>query len=161
MGDGVEVGVDEVRTTALADFSDRGLLLSNDLVAGVLGRLEGVLPGTMVLVLEPEDALAWARPVAPSDPVEGFVTLGSAWQSGVAEALGALLGGPSAFVAGGLAEDGEPAMLVQTHAPSDTVVFSSRLSIELPGRTLAGCSHWLVEPKYFTRVLMALSSAAG
>ena len=56
-----EVEVQEIRATALSDFSERGLCLSDDLVAGVMGRLEGRVPGTISLVLEPEDALLWAR----------------------------------------------------------------------------------------------------
>jgi hypothetical protein len=159
-GRAVEVSVEEVRATALADFADRGLLLSQDLIAGVIGRIEGMLPGVMTLVLEPEDALAWARQKDGTDPVAGFVTLGSVWQAGVARALGALLEGEVTFVGGRLAETDEPAMLVGTHAPSDTVVFSSRLRIESRDEALPAVSHLLVEPKYFARVLMALSAAS-
>jgi hypothetical protein len=155
-----EVEVQEIRATVLADFGERGLLLSDDLVAGVMGRLEGVLPGTMSLVLEPEDALLWARHSDYDDPVAGFVALGNAWQAGVATALGELLEGESRFLGARLSECAELAMLVQTHAPSDTIVFSSRLRIDIRDEVLTAVSHLLVEPKYLAQLLMALSAAS-
>ena len=38
-----EIEIYEIRCTALGDFGDRGMQLSDDLVAGVMGRLEGCL----------------------------------------------------------------------------------------------------------------------
>jgi hypothetical protein len=155
-----EVEVQEIRATALVEFADRGLLLSDDLIAGVIGRLEGVLPGTMSLVLEPEDALVWARHADATDPIEGFVALGKAWQAGVATALGELLDGDSAYAGARLVECGELPMLVQTHAPSDTIVFSSRLRIDVRDEVLTAVAHLLIEPKYLAQLLMALSAAS-
>lgn len=154
-----EVEVQEIRATPLADFGDRGLMLSDDLVAGVMGRVDGVMPGTMSLAVEPEEALVWARLAGEDDPVAHFVSLAAAWQDGVVNALGQLLDGDLELVGARLVESSELEMLVQTHAPSDTVVFSSRLRIDARDEVLTAVSHLLVEPKYLARLLGALSAA--
>ena len=155
-----EVEVQEIRATVLSDFGDRGLMLSDDLVAGVMGRLEGVMPGTMSLVAEPEEALLWARMAGDEDPVAHFVSLCAAWQEGVAESLGQLLGGGLELVGARLVESSELQMLVQTHAPSDTVVFSSRLRIDARDEVLTAVCHRLMEPKYLAQLLSSLSAAS-
>lgn len=158
-GSETEVEVEEIRTTPLGEFGDRGLCLSEDLVAGVMGRLSGVIPGSMSLVLEPEDALLWSRLGTDGDPLETFVALGRALLGGVVEAIGELLEGDVALVAAALVEEPELAMLVRTHAPSDTMVFSTRLRIDVRDEVVTAVSHLLVEPKYLARVLSALSAA--
>lgn len=154
-----EVDVQEVRTTALAEFGERGLALSDDLVAGVMGRLEGRLPGTISLVLEPEDALLWAQLGGGSDPLEDFVALGQTLLDGVASALGDVLGAAASFEGAQLVEEPELAMLVKTHAPSDTIVLSTRLRIDARDEILTAVSHLLIEPKYLAQVLSGLSAA--
>ena len=154
-----EVEVQEIRATALSDFSERGLCLSDDLVAGVMGRLEGRMPGTISLVLEPEDALLWARRAGGDDPLGAFVLLASTLLRGVTDALGGVLGGDAAFEGARLVEEPELAMLVATHAPSDTIVFSARLRIDARDEVLTAVSHLLVESKYLAQVMSALSAA--
>ncbi|MCR9094005.1 MAG: hypothetical protein NXI30_07300 [bacterium] len=154
-----EVEVQEIRATALAEFGERGLCLSDDLVASVMGRLDGRLPGTLSLALEPEDALLWARLAGGDDPLEAFVALSRTLLEGVSRALGELLDGEARFEGARLVEEPELAMLVKTHAPSDTIVFSTRLRIDARDEVLTAVSHMLVEPKYLAQVLSALSAA--
>ena len=154
-----EVEVQEIRVTPLSEFGERGLCLSEDLIAGVMGRLEGVMPGSLNIVLEPEDALLWARLGGGDDPLETFVALGRSLLEGVARAIGELLSAESVFAGASLVEEPELAMLVKTHAPSDTLVFSTRLRIDARDEVLTAVSHMLVEPKYLAQVLSALSAA--
>ena len=154
-----EILVQEVRCTALAEFGERGLWLSEDLVAGVMGRLEGVLPGSLNLVLEPEEALLWARIGSDGDPLDTFVSIGQAVLEGMTKALGEILSGDARFEAPQLVEEPELAMLVKTHAPSDTLVFSTQMRIEVRDEVLTAVSHLLIEPKYLAQLLSALSAA--
>jgi len=155
-----EVDVQEIRCTPLAEFGDRGLCLSDDLTAGVMGRLEGALPGSLNLVLEPEEALLWARIGGDGDPLESFVSLGRALLEGIAQGLSEILESEVAFSGAVLVEEPELALLVRTHAPSDTLVFSSRLQIEARDEVFAAVSHLLIEPKYMAGLLSALSAAS-
>jgi hypothetical protein len=77
----------------------------------------------------------------------------------VVEAIGELLEGDVALVGAALVEEPELAMLVRTHAPSDTIVFSTRLRIDVRDEVVTAVSHLLIEPKYLARVLSALSAA--
>ena len=155
-----EVEVQEIRATALADFGDRGLCLSDDMIAGVMGRLKGVMPGTANLVLEPEEALLWARLGGGEDPLAMYVTLGKTLLEGVATFLAEVLEGEVAFDGARLVEQSELAMLVATHAPSDTIVFSTRMRIVARDEIFDAVSHLLVEPKYLAQLLSALSAAS-
>lgn len=155
-----EVDVQEIRCTPLADFGERGLCLSDDLTAAVMGRLEGALPGSLNLVLEPEEALLWAQIGGDGDPLETFVALGRALLEGIAAGLSEVLESDVEFAGGALVEEPELAMLVRTHAPSDTLVFSARLRIEARDETISAVSHTLIEPKYMAGLLSALSAAS-
>jgi hypothetical protein len=155
-----EVEVQEVRATALGDFGDRGLCLSDDMIAGVMGRLKGVMPGTANLVLEPEEALLWARLGGGEDPLAMYVTLGKTLLEGVATFLAEVLEGEVALDGARLVEQSELAMLVATHAPSDTIVFSTRMRIVARDESFDAVSHLLVEPKYLAQLLSALSAAS-
>ena len=154
-----EVEVQEIRATALSEFGERGLCLSDDLIAGVMGRLEGAMPGSLNLVLEPEEALLWAQLGSDGDPLETFVSLGDALLSGLATAIGEILGKEAAFEGAALVEEPELAMLVKTHAPSDTIVFSARMRIDARDEAFTAFSHMLIEPKYLAQLLSALSAA--
>jgi len=154
-----EVEVQEIRATALSEFGERGLCLSDDLIAGVMGRLEGPMPGSLNLVLEPEEALLWARLGSDGDPLKTFVSLGEALLGGVATAIGGILGKESSFEGASLVEESELAMLVKTHAPSDTIVFSARMRIDARDEVFTAFSHLLIEPKYLAQLLSALSAA--
>ena len=155
-----EILVEEVRCTALGDFGQRGLWLSEDLVAAVMGRLEGVMPGSLSFVLEPEEALVWARLGGHRDPLETYVSIGRTVLEGMAVALAEILSGEARFTAALLVEEPELSMLVKTHAPSDTLVFSTRMGIEVRDDVFHAVSHMLIEPKYLAQLLSALSAAA-
>ena len=155
-----EVDVLEIRCSNLGDFGESGLQLSEDLVAGVMGRADGAMPGTLSLVVEPLDALAWAQVGGGDGPLETFVALGREVLVGITVALAEALESPVEFRDARLVEEPELAMLVKTHAPSDTLVFSSRLRIELRNELITAHSHLLVEPKYLSRLLLALSAAS-
>jgi len=155
-----EVEVLEVRPMSLGIFGERGMRLSDDLVAGVMGRVGGALPGSLSLVMEPEDALLWARRAGDDDdPIEVFVALGRTLLEGIAAALAEILEAGVGLEGAGLVEEPELSMLVRTHAPSDTIVFSTRLRIVVRGEALPAHSHLLVEPKYLAQLLSALSAA--
>ncbi len=155
-----EIEVQEIRCTALAEFGERGLCLSEDLVAGVMGRLEGVMPGSLNLVLEPEEALMWSQMGSDGDPLETFVEIGRRLLGGMATALSEVLAGEASFEGASLVEEPELAMLVGTHAPSDTLVFSTRMRIDVRDEIFTAVSHMLIEPKYLAQLLSALSAAS-
>lgn len=155
-----EIDVAEIRVTPVGEFGELGLLLSEDLVAGVMGRVEGGLPGSLNLVLEPEDALAWAQMgSAGSDPIAAYVGLGTEVLSGLCVALADVMSTEVEFCEPRLVESTELGMLVGTHAPSDTLVLSVQLRIDCRGEEIGAHSHWLVEPKYVSHLLSALSAA--
>lgn len=154
-----EIEVLEIRCTSLGAFGEQGMRLSEDLVAGVIGRLEGVLPGSLNVVLEPEEALLWAQIGNDSDPLDTFVSLGRVLLEGIAVALSEILQAESQFQGAMLVEEPELMMLVGTHAPSDTLVFSTRMQIEVRDEFVSAMSHLLIEPKYLGQLLSALSAA--
>jgi hypothetical protein len=87
------------------------------------------------------------------------VSLGETLLGGVATAIGEILGREATFGGAVLVEEVELAMLVKTHAPSDTVVFSTRMRINARDESFAAVSHLLIEPKYLVQLLSALSAA--
>lgn len=158
-GSETEIEVQEIRCTPLGDFAEQGLRLSEDLVAGVIGRLEGGTPGSIQVVMEPEDALVWAQIGSVDDPVERFVALGTAVLEGIATGFSEILERVVSLSDPKLVEDAELATFVKTHAPSDTLVFSAHLRIDVRDETVFAVSHLLVEPKYLAQLLSALSAA--
>jgi len=157
---GSETGVDvlEVRAGVLEEFGERGMRVGEDLVAAVMGRLEGGLPGSTGLALEPEEALAWARIGGEGDPIEAFVALGRAVLEGLAQAISEATRTRTRFHDGRLAEQTEPCLLAATHAPSDTRVLSARMRIETRGEAFSAVAHLLAEPKQIGRLLASLSA---
>ena len=97
--------------------------------------------------------------IRDSDLLGAFVSLSSSLLEGMTAALAEALDGEQSFEGPRLVEEPELTMLVRTHAPSDTVVFSTRLRIEVRDEVLSAVSHLLVEPKYIARLLSALSAA--
>lgn len=155
-----EIDVVEIRCSNLGDFAESGLRLSEDMVAGVMGRIEGSMPGTLSLVVEPEDAFAWALVAGGENPLDAFVALAREVLNGIAIALSEVLEAPTEFRDPRLVEEPELAMLVKTHAPLDTLVFTTHMRIELRDELVTAHSHLLVEPKYLARLLSALSAAS-
>lgn len=157
---GGETGIDvlEVRAGVLEQFGERGMRVGDDLVAAVIGRIEGGLPGSAGLALEPEEALAWARS-GDGDPIASFVALGRALLEGLAQAIGEVTRIETGFHDPRLAEQTEPCLLAATHAPSDTLVLSARMRIESRGEAHLAVAHLLAEPKHVGRLVSALSAA--
>ncbi|MEZ4331979.1 MAG: hypothetical protein R3F35_09490 [Myxococcota bacterium] len=153
------VDVVDVRCTPLESFGERGLRLGDDLVAAVLGRLEGGCSGSIAVALEPEDALAWARTGSERDPLAAFVALGRALAGGLATALGEALRAKVALVDARLVERTEPLVLAATHAPSDTIVVSVRIQVEARDEAFLAIAHLLLEPKRMTQLLSSLAPA--
>jgi len=99
--------------------------------------------------LEPEDALFWLRLIGSDDPLEDFVSLGRGLLehavSATAEAFGASAKpGPPRLV-----EDSVVAIVLGTHAPSDTLILGARIDLTAGGRSLPVRIHLLFEPKVF------------
>ena len=117
------------------------------------------MPGSLNVVMDPEDALLWARLAGSEDPIETLVALGCELLSGVSDAFSELLESPCEFRDARLVEESELAMLVQTHAPSDTLVFSTRFRIDVRDEVLTAHSHLLIEPKCLALLMSALSAA--
>lgn len=158
-GGEVSLDVAEVRCTPLEAFGERGLRLGDDCVAAVLARLEGGCPGSLAIVLEPEEALAWARTAGGRDPLASFVELGRTLGGGLAAALGEGLRRKVVVEDARLVEATEPLVLATTHAPSDTLVVSVRLRLEVRDEVLAAVAHLLLEPKRMAQLLSALAAA--
>jgi hypothetical protein len=154
-----EVEVLEVRCTSLGDYGEAGMRLTEDVVAGVIGRIDGALPGSLDVVMEPEEALLWARITGSEDPIETVISLSCELLSGVTVAFSELLQSTCVLRDARLVEEPELAMLVDTHAPSDTLVFSTRLRIEARDEVVTAHSHLLVHPKSLSRLMSALSAA--
>jgi len=154
-----EVEVVEVRCLALDEFGERGLRVCDELAAAVMGRLEGGLRGSIGLALEPEEALGWARTAGTGDLLDAFVGLSRGVLEGVAQTLAEVLRTKTTFADARLVETTEPCLLAGTHAPSDTLVVSAHLRIEVRDESLSSVVHLLVEPKHFARLLSALSAA--
>ena len=157
-GCATEVEVVEVRCGPLDEFGERGLRAGDDLVAAVVGRIEGGLCGSLCLALEPEDALVWARMASAAEPLEGFLALGRGVLEGLATAIGEALRRATPLEEPRLREDSEPCLLAATHAPADTLVVSARLRVEVRDETLGAAVHLLLEPKSFGRLLARLSA---
>jgi len=125
-----------------------------------MGRMEGAIPGSFAVVLEPEDALLWARSVMGADPLASFLRLGQELLGALTAALAELLEAPAMLRDARLVELPELAMLIRTHAPLDTLVFSLRLRILWRDEGVSAHAHALFEPKHLARLLTALSAAA-
>jgi hypothetical protein len=94
------------------------------------------------------------------DPLESFVRLGCELLGGITAALAELLESPETLRDARLVELPELAMLIRTHAPLDTLVFSLRLRVLWRDEIVSAHAHALFEPKYLARLLSALSAAA-
>lgn len=73
--------------------------------------------------------------------------------------LSEVLSAESVFSGAALVEEPELAMLVKTHAPSDTLVMSTRVRIEVRDEVVSAVTHLLIGPKYLAGLLSALSAA--
>lgn len=157
-------------SSAIADLDpdsvSRGL--SGDVIAAVLQRFTGQLPGTALFVLDPGDALLWLqREGAAEDPLGRFVEWGGHVLSGVIEELAAAWQAEVQHGVPVLEERPLMAALLATHAPSDTVVLSvqGELVFQVPGvdedMHAPFSIHVLVEPKFVGGILTGLGGDTG
>ncbi len=137
---------------SLEEFGERGLRAGDDLVAAVMGRLEGGLAG-LPRPSRSSPKMRWPGrgSAVPPDPARIFRFARPRLLEGVAASLSeALRVGDLAHDAR-LVETSEPCLLAETHAPSDTLVVSARLRIVARDESVSAVAHLLVEPKYFAR----------
>jgi len=158
-----EIEIVETRCCALGDFAGAGLhSRDEDLLAGVLLAFRGPLAGTALMVLEPEEALAWARAHSSGDDdaVRTFVELGECALAAVVRAASSALGVETELCEASLQEHTLGGCLLATHAPSDTMLTSSRLRVTSGGQLLDAHFYMLMEPKMMSALLGALSASA-
>lgn len=159
-----ELRLDSVSTCTLYDFDPdrdpRGP--SGELIAGVLQRFEGPLCGTGLFALDPGDALLWLQAgEGQGEPLDRFVDQGRRLLEVVVGALADAAGADALPGAPALEERPLMAVLLGTHAPSDTLVLglSGELvfpvadvpEIRAPFRVLL-----LLEPKLVAGILAGL-----
>ncbi len=140
------------RARLAADFPDAGEADHVDVAAGVAQRFRGALRGTSVFTMEPEGALAWARSVEPANEPERviatFVDLGSRVLGDVVSAVAqAIHDAKVEFDAASLQESSRVAIVIATHAPSDTAVVTLGLDVEFDGVAHTAQLDLLLEPK--------------
>ncbi|MCA9512059.1 MAG: hypothetical protein KC560_15210 [Myxococcales bacterium] len=123
------VGIAPLGATPVEELCGRG-----ECVAGVLTPRAGSPGCSALFAMEPEDAFALlcVAPVDASAPLEAYVALGAAFGRAVAEALGA--SPPDAPCLATLEEDAAIAILLRTHAPSDTPLASVELALAVADR---------------------------
>lgn len=160
-----EISVDAVSSVSLYEFDPEqpGRGPSGELIAGVLQRFEGTLCGTALFALDPGDALLWLqRGDDDGAPLDRFVSWGSRLLDAV---IGSLANAAQTQVkcsAPVLEERPLMAVLLGTHAPSDTVVLSLHGTLSFPvanvPEILAPFSvQVLLEPK----ILAGIGTALG
>ncbi len=145
----------------LADFSGASEADHADVVAGVAQRFSGVLRGTSVFTMQPEGALLWSRSAAEpdSDPdrvLSTFVDLGSRVLEDVVgtaahamhgQSMGQSIGQSVEFDAATLRENSRVAIVLATHAPSDTAIATLGFDVGFHGAAHAAHVDLLLEPK--------------
>ena len=156
------IEVRETRCCALGDFGSAGLCSSyDDLTACVILSFRGPLSGGVLLCMDPEDALAWSRAdSAGGDSVRAYIGLGRRVIGAVVESAADVLEASTDLGTAELAETSVAGCLIRTHAPSDTVVIYSQISILAAGRFLPADLYLMLDPKRMSAMLGALSVSA-
>ncbi len=153
----------DLRCCTLGDFGRDGLhTRDDDIIAAVSRSYHGPISGVTLLTMEPEDALGWACADGNrSDPVATYVELGGHVMEAVIEGAGRALGGESVLGPAKLMELSLAGCLIETHAPSDTVVVSSLLRLHAGGQVLDANLYLLLDTKHMSAILGALSISAN
>jgi hypothetical protein len=150
---GARLTLRSFRIRPAADFPDVAESDHVDVVAGVAQRFSGVLRGTSVFSMDPEGALAWSRSVtdpgsAPDDVISTFLELCSRVVVDVVGAAAqAMYRSEVAFDAASLRESSRVAIVIGTHAPSDTAVVTLGFDVEFDGAVHGAHIDLLLEPK--------------
>ncbi len=156
------IQVDETRCCTLGNCGPDGWFSSHDdVTAGVLLSFHGPLSGDVLLCMEPEQALAWSQAGSTShDLVRTYVDLASGVLNAVVKSAAEELDVATESGVAELVEMSAPGCLIQTHAPSDTVVVCSRLRIRAGRQHLTADLYLLLDPKLMSAMLGALSVSA-
>ncbi len=133
---GARLTLHSFRVRPAADFPDVAEADHVDVVAGVAQRFGGALRGTSVFTMEPEGALAWSRSVVdagsePQQVISTFLDLSSRVVADlVAVAARAMYSSEVDFDSPSLRESSRVAIVIGTHAPSDTAVVTLGFDVE-------------------------------
>lgn len=145
-----------IQCTTLADLPDQVACFDCECVAGVMGRFQGGLFGTVLLAMDPEDALAWVRlKPGQEDLLESFVRLSKIVQSSLVSEIGAGLGHQVMPASTELCEDSVPLILFGTHAPSDTAVVTVSILVAAGDDLLPMQIYLMIESKLLCTALAA------
>ncbi len=158
-----ELEILETHCGTLSEFGREGLRPADeDITASVLLSFHGRLSGATLFTMEPEDALAWARADgSEGDPVATYLDLAREVLSSVIISASAALGVETEIGRPKLVERTLGGCLLSTHAPSDTVLTSSRLRLQAGRMYYDASLHLLMEPKVMGAMLGALNIASN
>jgi len=137
-----------VSSCSLGEFAERSVCDEEDLIAGAMMRFRGRLPGSALLVLEPEDALDWigAR-ASEEDPIDRFLDLAGRLTRHLVEVIAEDWQCSIELSAASLEENPVLVALLSTHAPPDTVLLSLRLQLTTRELDAPADLHLLMERK--------------
>jgi len=153
-----ELTVLQTRCCALGDFGAQEIDGGADWIAGVLRAFRGRVCGTAILSMDPEDALAWSlADGGDGPPVEAYLDVAGRVLEAIALTAAEAIGVEVELGAARLEEDTVGGCLLRTHAPSDTVVVSSRIEVRAGGQTLPAQLLLVMEPKVVSALLGALA----
>ncbi len=153
-----QVRVERLGICQLADFPAGALFADDDCSAAVLARFDGSFCATALLALDPADALRWVRAhEAATSPLETYRHLANQLLCALVEGMAVGFSceaqpGPVTFEERSLV-----AILLGTHAPSDTLVLSARLEIDTPDALVPAHLYLLFDPKRLMAMLESLS----
>lgn len=158
-----ELEILETRCCALAEHGAEGLSLGthDEVVAGVLLAFQGPLCGASLLAMDPHDALGWSQAGGvTTDPISTYLELSARVLGSVVESAAEALETRTEIGQPKLEETSLTGCLLRTHAPSDTVLTSSRVRIVAGREVYPASLHLLMDPKRMFAMLAALSVAA-
>ena len=157
-GTDAAIHVVDARCYPLSEFGEMGLHGDlDDVVAGTLVSCRGDLSGAAIFVMEPEQALAFARAADPdADAIDVFLDLGRYVLSGAFTAASDVIGLPTQIGEPSLIEYTMAGCLLATHAPPDTVVVGAKLLVEVDGVDHDAFCHLLLDAKIVSVMLRTL-----
>ena len=145
-----ELGLEirDIACTPLCDLPERLQSVDDACVAGAVARFSGTISGSVLVAMEPGDALLWARSrAAAGDPIEDFLELAFEIQSQLVTSIGQGMGAEVELMLPHLCEDTVPAILFGTHAPSDTAVLCFQAKAIAGEHVLPFSVYMMIDPK--------------
>ena len=151
-----QITLRRIGVCALAEFSEGAVCNDGGLIAGAVLRFGGMLSGTALLSLEPEDALAWTQSAGPGrELLSTFVALGSEALSAIVRSATERWQIETHVGEGRLVEDSVVAIMLDTHAPSDTAIVSAGLELRAGDVHVPAYFYLMLEPKPLEYVIGA------